>query len=139
MPLSFTITREDMLRGKTVEPGWYKARVKNVSQEPAGTDGSTNTWIDFTITQDGPFKEVPVRRVFNEKAPGFAVPFLVACGAPVGESGGTFDIERTKGKELLIYIINGMWNNRPQNNVEDFRPLGAPAAAPPPQMPAPTA
>ena len=114
-----------MLRGKTVEPGWYKAFIKNVSQEPASTDGSTNTIIDFTIVEEGPFKDVPVRRWFSEKAPGFAVPFLVACGAKIGPDGGSFNMENCKGKTILIYIVNGMYNNRPTNNVEDFRPLGA--------------
>ena len=121
----FQVSREDMLRSKTVEPGWYKARITKVSQEAAGTDGSTNTWVDFIITQDGPFKDVPVRRNFNEKAPGFIVPFVTALGTKVGENGGNFDIELSKGKEMLIYIKNGMWTNRPQNNVEDFKSLSA--------------
>lgn len=114
-----------MLRGKTIEPGWYKLFIKNVSQEPASTDGSTNTIFDFTVVDEGPFKDVPVRRFFSEKAPGFAVPLLVACGAKVGADGGAFNMENCKGKTILGYIANGMYNNRATNQVEDFRPLGA--------------
>lgn len=138
MPLTFTVSREDLLRGKTIEPGWHKMLIKNVTQEPASTDQSTNTIIDFTVV-DGQFKDVPLRRYFSEKAPGFIVPFLIACGAPVGEQGGTFDLERCKGKMILGYVINEMYNNRPTNKVEDFRPIGAPTEAPAAPMPAPTA
>lgn len=138
MPLTFTVTREDMLRGKTLDPGWYKLFIKNVTQEPAGTDGSTNTIIDFVVTEGG-FKDVPLRRWFSEKAPGFIVPFLVACGAPVGEQGGTFDMDRCKGKTILGYVINEMYQNRPTNKVEDFRPLGAVNEAPAAPMEAPKA
>lgn len=122
MPLTFTITREDVLRGKIVDPGWYKCNITKTSQEPAGTDGSTNTWIDLTILE-GPFKDVPLRRVFNEKAPGFAISFIVALGGKVTEEGGSFDMERAKGKQVLAYVKNGMYNNRPQNQVEDFKPV----------------
>lgn len=138
MPLTFTVTREDMMRGKTVDPGWYKAIIKNVSQEPANTDGSTNTIVDFVVLE-GPFKDVPLRRFFSEKAPGFIVPFLVACGAPVGEQGGTFDVEKCKGKTIQVYVINEMYNNRSTNKVEDFRPAGVQASAPSGPLAAPQA
>jgi hypothetical protein len=137
MPLTFTITREDMLRGKTVEPGWYKLYVKNVSQEPATTDGSTNTIIDFTVVEEGAFKDVPLRRYFSEKAPGFIVPFLVACGAKMGADGGTFNMENCRGKTIMGYIINEMYNNRPTNKVEDFRLLGTIAETPAQPLSAP--
>lgn len=135
MPLSFTITREDMLRSKVLEPGWYKMFIKNVTQEPAGTDGSTNTILDHVVVQDGPFKDVPVRRWFSEKAPGFAVPLLIACGAKVGESGGTFNMESCKGKTVMAYVENDMYQGRPTNKITDYRPVGgdtstAPSAAP---------
>ena len=120
MPLSFVITREDVLRTKTIEPGWYKVIVKNVTQEPAKTDGSTNTWIDMTIAE-GPNKDVPLRRNFNEKAPGFALPFIVALGGTISDQGATFDMERAKGKSLMVYVSNGMYNNKLQNNVDDFK------------------
>lgn len=122
MPLTFNVSREDILRNKTIDPGWYKVVIKKVSQEPASTDGSTNTWIDMVIT-DGPFKDVPLRRNFNEKGAGFAVPFIKALGGTINENGGSFDMERAQGKTLQVYVKNGMYNNRPQNQVEDFKPV----------------
>ena len=140
MPMTFTVSREDMLRGKTVDPGWYKTIIRNVSQEPASTDGSTNTIIDLIITDDGPFKDVPLKRFFSEKAPGFAIPFLIACGAKVGEQGVTVNMEHCKGKTIMTYVGNGMYNNRPTNNAEDFRPVGgAEASSGAAELPSPKA
>lgn len=125
--LKFTVTREDMLRSKIVDPGWYKAKVSNVTQEPSNAGDSTNTWIHFTILGGPPQKDksnivdTPVRRCFSEKAPGFIVPFLIACGANVTEDGGDFDLEHARGKEMMIYIKTGMYEGKPQNNVEDFK------------------
>jgi len=123
MPLTFVITKEDMLRTKIVDPGWYKTTIKKITQEAAKTDGSTNTWIDLTIAE-GPHANVPLRRVFNEKAPGFAIPFIQALGGKVTEEGGTFDMEKAVGKQILAYVKTGMYLDKPQNQVEDFRPIG---------------
>lgn len=129
MPLFFQVTREDMLRGKILDPGWYKAKVTKVSQDPSNAGDSTNTWVNFTIL-GGPEQkdksnpaETPVRRCFSEKAPGFIVPFLAACGAQVGQNGGNFDIEKSVNKEMLIYVGNKMYENKPQNDVSDFKAL----------------
>lgn len=122
MPLTFTVTREDMLRSKILEPGWYKARIKDITQETASDGESTNTIVDFVVVE-GQFKDTPLKRWFSEKAPGFIVPFLTACGANVGENGGTFDLERSKGREIYIYVKNEMYQNKPTNKVEDFRSL----------------
>jgi len=124
MPLVFSVTREDMLRSKTVEPAWYKCKVKAITQESASTDGSVLAVVDLVILE-GAFKDVPVRRYFSEKAPGFTVPFFAACGATVKEEGGTYDFDRCKDKTILVYIKNEMYQNRLTNKAEDFKPLAA--------------
>lgn len=127
MPMTFVVTRTDMLRSKVLDPAWYKVKVTKVSQEEANTDSSMNTWIDFVVLS-GPAQkdgsqpvDVPLRRCFNEKAPGFIVPFLSACGTKVGENGGNFDIERSVGREMFVYVKNRLWENNLQNDVADYR------------------
>jgi hypothetical protein len=127
MPIKFTVTREDMLRSKVLDPGWYKMKVTRVWQEASAAGDSTNTWIQFAVIS-GPVQkdgssavETPVRRCFSEKAPGFIVPYLKAAGAQVDVNGGDFDIEKSVGKEMLVYIENKMYENKPQNNAADFK------------------
>jgi hypothetical protein len=136
MPLNFTVSREDILRSKVLDPGWYKARVTKVTQETAKSDGeSTNTWVDFVVLagpaqKDGSSpKDVPVRRCFSEKAPGFIVPYLTACGASIKAEGGQYDIEKSIGKEMNIYVANRMWEGNLQNDVKDFRKSDSVATA----------
>jgi hypothetical protein len=122
--LTFTISKEDILRSKVVTPGWYKMTIRNVTQEPASTDGSTNTIIDFLISE-GEFAGVPIKRYFSEKAAGMAVNFFTACGATVGSEGATIEVEKCKGRTIMVYVINDMYNGRPTNKAEDFKPVGA--------------
>lgn len=135
MALTFKVTREDMLRSKVLNPAWYVAKVVKVWQETAKSDGeSTNTWIEFSILS-GPDQEdgskandTPVRRCFSEKAPGFILPYLKACGTQVKEGGGDYDIEKSVGIVMELYIVNRMWEGSMQNDVKDFRRRGQAAA-----------
>lgn len=122
---SITISREDMLRSKTIKPEWYKAKVKRVGEKPAKTDGSTTWPVDFIIVTPGEFEGVPVNTVFSEKAPGFAVKFIEACGGTIGKDGGSFDLARAEGKELMIYVDNDVYDSRLTNKVKDYKQVTA--------------
>jgi hypothetical protein len=119
------VTREDMLRSKTVKPGWYRATVKRVGEKPAKTDGSTTWPIDFTLLSEGEFQGVPVSTVFSEKAPGFAIKFIEACGGKVGPDGGEMELSRAEGKELEIFIDNDLYDGRLTNKIKDYRSIVA--------------
>ena len=124
MALPFTITREDLLRSKTVTPGWYPTKVTKAEQAEAKTDGSTNTNIEVTITAEGPFKNVTINRTFSEKAPGFAIPYIQAVtGKRISEEGGQFDFQQTVGREILTYVKNEQYQGRLVNRAEDFKPI----------------
>jgi len=121
--IPFQITREDLLRGKTVTPGWYPLFIKSVEKGEAKTDGSMKVDVGFTVRQPGPFLDVPVGRTFSEKAPGFTVGFIEAVMKKKIdlEKGGTFDLALSQGKMVWGYIKNEMYQNRLVNRVEDFR------------------
>jgi hypothetical protein len=124
MPI-MVITREDLLRGRVVTPGWYKMKIKAIEDTAAGTDGSTNTNVSLVIIQPGDFLDVPLKRVFNEKAPGFAVTFIQSItGKRLDSSGGSFDLSNAIGREVYGYIKTGVWQGRPRNEVDDFLPVG---------------
>lgn len=117
------ISREDMLKSKVVEPGWYPCEIVRSSEAPSKTDGSMNYTVEMKIL-DGPFKDVTVYRLFNEKGMGYAVRFLESLGAKVDpDKGGEFDLDRAVGKKLTVYIKNEIYEGQMRNRVEDFRPI----------------
>lgn len=125
MPSKFQITREDILRSKTVDPGWYKGLVKNVVQKAAKTDKSTNTEVHFILQDAGAFSGIPVTGRFSEKAPGFAINFVAALLGEnnIGEEGGEWDFDRAIGKTIEIMVVNDMYDGRLTNKVVDYRAI----------------
>jgi len=127
MPLHFKVTREDMLRSKVLDPGWYKIKVVKMWEEKASDGESMNTWIEGKVIS-GPAQkdgsnivDTPTRRCFSEKAPGMATPFLRAIGCNVTENGFSGDIEKGIGQEILAYNENRMYEGRMMNDWKDFK------------------
>ena len=114
---------EDILRGKIIEPGWHEAVVKEIVESAASTDKSTNWKIICIIRESGKYDGVPVERYFNEKAPGFAIPFLKSMGFTIDEkTGGDFDLQKTLGRPVQVFVETTEYNGSPKNNIKDFRP-----------------
>lgn len=123
MPI-INITERDIKRGTIVEPSWYRVRVDEVGEKTAKSGTSQNFPIEGTIlfnADNGSTQyagtPTPNGWLFNEGAIGFAVPFLKACGAEVGNSGGRFELQDAVGKELDVYIENGTWEGRTVNKI----------------------
>lgn len=125
MPNTFAVSKTDILKSKTITPGWYPALLKSVNQKAAKTDGSTNTIVTFVI-QGGPFDGVPVDSLFSEKAPGFITPLLSAIlGRPVNPEGEEVDLDRAVGKKISVMVVNDKYMNRLTNKIEDYKPLNS--------------
>lgn len=118
---SLRYSKDDLLRGKIVDPGWYDAKVYDIKEYAAASDGSQNWDIHLRII-DGPFDGVPIKRTFNEKAPGFAIKYAEAFGFKTDPNGGEIPLMNTNGKNVRIYIKNELYNGRMTNKVEDFAP-----------------
>jgi len=132
MATKLKISPENVAKaGQVIEkPDWYPVEIVNYEEKPALTDGSTN----YVLQAKGIGKGVEgwiFYFQFNEKAPGFAVPFLAAVtGKPVPKDGGDFDLSKTVGAKIQLYIIKDSYQGRAQNKVVDYRPLtGAVTAA----------
>ena len=124
---SITITKEDLLRGKILEAGWYHAEVKEIVEEVSKSGNSTNQVVDFIIIA-GPATGVPLRTWLNDSptSKGLAfVPYLLAFGVDLNDktigSGKTFDTDATKGKKLDIYVQPSSYEGRAVNQIKDFR------------------
>jgi len=121
--MKLKISREDLLRSKVVAPEWYPVEITKVDEHPSKSGDSTNWDVTLKLQDPPEVNGVTVIRTFNEKAPGFAVNFLKACGAKIDEQGGEFDMQAAVGRKLLVYIKNETWNGVMRNKAEDFRPL----------------
>lgn len=129
MAQKLKISPENVARaGQIVEkPDWYPVEVVNYEEKPASTDGSTNMVLQLKGIGKGVEGWIFYTQ-YNEKAPGFAIPFVVACtGKPVPKDGMDADLSKTVGAKIQAYIIKDSYQGRPQNKVVDFRPLTAAA------------
>lgn len=115
-------SNRDLLRGKIVEPAWYRMHIESVGEEPSKDGKSTNYPVEGTIMFNGDngsttFKDVPITWNFNSKAMGFSVGFLKAFGVDV-QAGTRYDLKSAEGKDLDVFVENGTYNSRVVNRVE---------------------
>lgn len=120
------LSKEDMLQGTIVKPGWYLVNIEKIEEKEAAKKDSTNVNVLVKITS-GEFAGVKIMdMIYNTKAPGFAKNFISAMlGKPVSEN-EEFDIsnETCQGKELDVFVINQEYQNRNQNKLKDYAPAG---------------
>jgi len=123
MPM-ITITKRDILRSKIVTPAWYRVHVEEVGEKTAKSGTSQNYPVEGTIlfNADNGSKEfegvpTPGNWMFNEKAIGLAVDFLKACGAEVDLEGGRFELSDAVGKDIDVFIGNGVYEGKTQNTI----------------------
>jgi len=127
LPTKLTITKEDLLKSKILEPGWYPTKVRGTTTKSATTDGSTVFTVEFAVT-GGPNQKdgsspigVTLYKTYSEKAPGFAVKFFQTIGALIDpEKGATVDFDAAKNRELKVFVKNDLWKGVMRNVVEDF-------------------
>lgn len=125
------ITPDDLAAGTLVDPSWYPCEIVGYREEPANTDKSTNGIVTFKVLQggrDNKFKGARARRLYNEKAMGFAAPLLKALGAKVDPQTGIdadLNEDTVVGKKLDVEFRRGETNKgTPFNDPVNFAPLG---------------
>jgi hypothetical protein len=126
MPSTFSASKEDILRSKSITPGVYTGVVKSVTQKAAKTDGSTNTVFTFVIqgSPNGIFDGVPVDALFSEKAPGFAAELISILQGKKWE-GEPVDLDNAVGKKVKIHVVNDVYNGRKTNKIDGYMPIGS--------------
>jgi hypothetical protein len=123
MPNPFHIGKSDLLRSKTVKPGWYVTLIKSVDTVTAST-GAAGKKIELVI-EGGDFDSVPVTARFWENAPGFAANFVWAVsGKKPDVEGGDYILENSVGKKIKTFIQNKEYQGRTSNEPADYMPLG---------------
>ena len=122
--MKLRITREDLLKSKVIAPEWYPCEVTKVDEHPSKSGDSINWDAYLKILSPEDVAGVTMIRTFNEKAPGFAIEFIEACGGKIdAEAGGEFDLRAAAGRKIMVLVKNEMYNNVLRNKPESFRPL----------------
>lgn len=121
-------SQREILRGKIVEPAWYRVSIDDYEKKMAAKGDSTNHIYEATIVQnsdngDTKFVGVPLQFQFNSKAIGFMLPFFNAM-LPEGEevqAGSRFQEDAAKGKTIDVLVKNEEYDGRLINKVRDYR------------------
>jgi hypothetical protein len=126
-----SFSERDLLRDRIITPAWYRVHIDTVGESPAKPSEkgpSTNYPVEATIMFDGDtgsveFTGCPLTWNFNSKAIGFASGFLKAFGIDV-QPKVRFELKSAEGKEVDVYVENGMFDNRIVNRVNHkYRPI----------------
>jgi hypothetical protein len=121
----FSITKDDLLRAKTIKPGVYTLLVKNVSDGPGKADPQSNvTTIDFVVDA-GPDPScigVPIKYWLSEKWPAGGVGFIEAVtGKKMSAEGIDIpELSIAVGRKVKAYVKNEMYQGRPTNKIDGF-------------------
>lgn len=94
-----TLTKEDVLRSKIVDPGKYLLKIGKVEVKPSQTDGKPVYYINQTIVS-GTFEGVPILKTISIKMPKLLIQLFGALGNPIDENGGTLDTDFLVDKEV---------------------------------------
>ena len=125
MPINFSISKEDILRGRQGKPGWYVLTVKNVTEGPGKNDPQSNTITIDLVIKSGPDPSVIgalVKHYLSEKAPGMAVPFVEGVtGRAIPDTGAAPDIEKCVGRDVKAMVE---WDLKFKSwKCQDFAPV----------------
>lgn len=117
-------SKKDILRGKLLDPAWYRVKVTEIGEgTPSKDQKSTNYTAEAEVLYnadngDASFAGVPVNWMFNSKAMGFAVGFIKALTGEEPKEGSRFRLEDAVGMEIEVFIDNKEWEGNISNRVQ---------------------
>jgi hypothetical protein len=130
--MKIQITKADLLRGETINPGWYKAEIISfVAKQPKTGAGNSMNYVPTFKLPELDDRELPF--TFNSQAIGRMGPMIAALrDKPLTdivkalESGALdFDTDEAIGAKLYIHIVNEPYEGRLTNKVDNYLPITA--------------
>lgn len=119
------VSKRDLLQNTIVEPAWYRVVIDKIYDKISSKGDSTNTWIEGHILFNGDngdmkFADVPTPFLwlFSSKAAVGLVDFLAALGIQA-EVGSRYRMEDFEGRELDMFIENGIYEGKMQNQTKN--------------------
>lgn len=117
------ITKTDVLRGKSIQAGWFPVKVNEYEEAVDGSGAALHKY--HGVITEGPHTDHPVDFQFSEKAPGFAINFINAAAGKdvIGEDGASVDMASAVGKTVKAKNEPKLYQGRTLNNWVDFMPV----------------
>ena len=114
-------SNDDLLRGKLVEPSWYRMKIGETKTSMSKDGGSTNYEVEMRIIKNADngsteYTDVPVSARFNSKAKGFMVGFFESLGMEVGP-GRPFNLGASEGHEIDAFIERNEFEGKLSNRI----------------------
>ncbi len=113
----------DLLRGKVVEPAWYRVLIEEIDADGALSKDqkSTNYNVEGTILFNGDsgdvqFRGIPITWNFNSKAMGFTKGLFEAMGIEL-KAGERYRLEACASKEVDVFVGNKPYQGRILNDI----------------------
>lgn len=137
MPL-FDFNAEDVAGSVILQPGWYLLEVSRAEEKvsQAGNNMLVVYWraLEAKDSSGNPVPEAslksvrikPSNFVSEGKGKAFAVNFAKAMGANLTKDGGkaTLTPDSVTGKRVRAFIANTIYQNKTQNEPQDYQPAG---------------
>lgn len=122
MPL-VEFSERDLLRGKPIEPAWYRVNIDELDAEGqlSKDQKSTNYNVEATIlfngdTGDVTYRNYPLIWNFNSKAMGFSRGLLESLGVEIKPK-ERYRLEAAVGRQVDVYVENEVYQGRILNKV----------------------
>lgn len=108
---------------KVLPPGWYAARIKNVEVKINRDKQGKHLLFTLEVIEEGDFEGTPLWDRAGLTADN--LPYLKARLEAAGAEwdGSEFDTEQLYGSEIEVRVTNGVYNDKPNNEVKAWRSL----------------
>lgn len=127
--LKFTITKEDLLKSKRLEPAQYRAKLHKPYTKTLASDGQTMYYVEMTVINGPQQKDgsspvgTKLTRVYFENSLGELRNLLQALGAKVPDEGVSGDLESIADREVGVFVTNELdKKGKMRNIVQEFMP-----------------
>lgn len=124
----FTISREDLLKSKRLEAGWYKVKFKEPYTKAHEASGQTMYYVEMLVTNGPKQKDgsspigTSLTRVYFENSMGELKNLLQALGTKIPDEGLTGDLSGLTGRECQAFVKNELdKKGKMRNIVEEFQ------------------
>jgi len=125
--MAFRYSADDVARTQVVEEtSWLYCRITNYEEKSSknpNRKGISNHVISMKVEDPASkYNGLVITANFPEDYPGLAFSFLKAMGHNPEKSGGEVEFSDFKGQYIQVCVSPGTYNDKPSNNLVDYRP-----------------